>query len=467
MKTKFQTSNFKFQRSWYGASLWEQTPKIVRSLRAFTGRISHTTVSWPLPSPAGQQTKNETEDLPVTGCIGIHESLTLWLDTPFPSKSKALKVLPAMLDVQLPFPLEDCCYCFVQFRRKPGNTISVLAVAARRTAVQQRLNQYQAAGIDPLIIDHEGLALWQQSLREQPPRPGATRVVVSLEPDHIALIIGSGSLFVNAHSLQMPANSNAETASEDAFQRMHRILCAELQTGTAVEWFFCGPLAQQPALVNSLHRLLSGEWPGPFIIHKSPETFLPRALSSRALGGGRLRCNLRQRELTHPAILAERKKRSAHTALIFLLAGILLCVFNLAWQIIGSVHFKDAQREISRLTGELAPGRAITYGREVEETRPIAQKRLNDFAPVLNIFRQPLSIRLAEIINAGKEARLAYTRLEISRDKVTINGTAEDWDYGEHLAGYLRKIGYKAEIERKEAEGDNLVRFTVKGTVQP
>jgi len=462
VKTEFQISNFKFHSSWYGAVLWE-TPRIVRSLRAFTGRISHTTVTWPPSSPAGQK---GAANLPVTGCLGINESLTIWLDTPFSSKSKAIKVLPAMLDLQLPFPLEDCCYCFVQFRRKTKNAISVLAVAARRTAVQQRLNRYQAAGLDPLIIDHEGLALWQQSLREKPPRADATRIVVSLEPDHIALAIGSGSLFLNAHSLQMALNSSAGTAPEDAFQRFYRILCSELQARTAVEWLFCGPLARQPALVNSLHRLLSAEWPGPFVVHKSPETFLPRALSSRAFGG-RLRCNLRQGELTHLSILAERKKHSAQAALFLLLSGILLCAFNLAWQITGSFQFKKTQREISRLSGELAPGRAITYGREVDEVRPIVQKKLSDFAPILNIFREPLSVRLAEIINAGQEARLAYTRLELSRDKVTINGTAEDWDDGERLAASLRNAGYRVEIDRKEAGGDNLVHFTARGTVPP
>lgn len=457
---------FSFSKSWYGISLWEQTPKIVRSLRMFTGRISHATVAWP-PTSTWQQDQTTGKYQPVAGCIGVHESLTLWLDTPFHSKNKAVKVLPAMLDVQLPFPLEDCCYCFIQFCRKAGDTISVLAVAARRAAVQQKLNQYQAVGIDPVIIDHEGLTLWQQSLREKSPRPDTTRIVVSLEADHIALVIGSGSLFLNAHSLQMAANSSAETASRDVFQRMHRILCAELQTKRTVEWVFCGPLARQPALVNSLHRLLSSEWPGSFIVHKSPETFLPRALSSRALSGGRLRCNLRQRELTHPTILAERKKYSTRTALLLLLTGILLCVFNLSWQMLDSLHFKDAQQEISRLTGELAPGRAITYGREINEVQPIMQKRLNDFSPLLNIFSQPLSIRLAEIINAGKKARLVYTRLEISRDKATINGTAEDWNYCEHLAGHLRNTGYKVEIERKEAGGDNLVHFIVRGIIPP
>jgi hypothetical protein len=440
---------------------------MVRSSRAFTGRISHVNIGWPPPSAPGQPQETSGKYEPAAGCIDIHESLTLWIDTPFPSKNKAIKVLPAMLDVQLPFPLEDCCWCPVQFRRKTGNNISVLVIAARRAAVQQRLDQYQAAGLDPAIIDHEGLALWQQSRQEKPLRSGATRVVVSLEPDHIAVVIGSGDIFSNAHSLRAPSNTGAEAVPEEIFQRMYRILCAELQSKAAVEWVFCGLLARQPALINSLHRLLSGEWPGSFIVHKSPETFLPRALSSRALSGGQLRCNLRQQELIHPAVQAEQQRYLKHAAIFLLATGLLLWAFNLAWQVIGSYRFKAAQAEIARLAGELAPGRTITYGREVNEVRQVMQKRLNDFAPVLNIFARPLSARLAEVINAGKEAGVTYARLEINRQKITINGTSEDWNYCERLVDCLKNIGYKVEIERKEAESDGLVRFIAKGTVQP
>lgn len=459
--------SFSFIKCRYGASISEKTLRIVRSTRAFTGRINHSIVAWPLSSAFGQQQTVEIKHPPVAGCIGIQESLTLWLDTPFTSKNKAVKVLPSMLDVQLPFPLEDCCYCFVQFRRNKAKTISVLAVAARRATVQKRLDQYKAYGIDPVIIDHEGIALWQESMREKPPHSDITRVVVSLESDHISFVIGSGNIFLNAHSLQMPAESGVEMKPEDAFQHIHRILCAELETKKPVEWVFCGALARQPTVVNSLHRLLSGEWPGSFMVHKSPETFLPRALSSRALAGGGAVCNLRQRELTHSDVRAEHNKHSARALLLLFLAGLMICAFNLAWQIAASFQFKGAKQEIARQTGELAPDRAIPYGREVDEAQKILQKRMNDFAPLLHIFARPLSIRLAEIINTGKEARLSYTRLEITRDKIIIGGTTEDWNYCEHLVKYLGNVGYKAELERTEGQDDNLVHFVVKGTAKP
>jgi hypothetical protein len=144
-----------------------------------------------------------------------------------------------------------------------------------------------------------------------------------------------------------------------------------------------------------------------------------------------------------------------------------ICAFNLAWQIAGSIQLANAKQEIARLTRELVPDRAIPYGREVDEAQKIVQKRMNDFAPVLHIFAQPLAIRFAEIINTGQEAGLSFTRLEITRDKITISGTTEDWNYCELLVKRMENIGYKAALERTEGQDDNLVHFVVKGGAQP
>lgn len=487
--------NFPFIKKWHGVSISAKMAIIVRATRSVTGRINHSTSAWPLTSGSGPGHAEKISP-PAAGCIGIDESLTIWLDTPFTSKLKAARVLPSMLDVQLPFPLDDCFYCFVKYRRKAAGKISVLAVAARRTTIQQRLEAYIAAGIDPLIIDHEGLALWQESLREAPcdkphglaysaeakllaakdglaqkgensPRSDITRVVISLEPDHVAFVIGSGGIFLNAHSLQISVETGTEMKLEDVFLRMQRVLRAELQADKKVEWVFCGALARQPATVNALHRLLSAEWPGSFMVHKSPETFLARAISSRALAGREHACNLRQGDLTHPEILAKNRKRSARAVWTLLLAGMTLCIFNLAWQTAGSLRFKKAREEVSRLAGEIVPGRFVPYGREVEEARKTVQKRLDEFSPVMRVFAEPLSTRLAGMINAGRTARLSFTRLEITPDKITVGGTAEDWNYCEHLAKLIENSGYKTELERTENLEDNLVHFIVKGTAQP
>jgi hypothetical protein len=91
-----------------------------------------------------------------------------WLTTPFASLHKARKVLPTILDIQLPFPLEECVYDFVADRKSDDGHVEALALAARHRAVAGALAQWEAHTVDPAVLDHEGLALWSQSLVEQP-----------------------------------------------------------------------------------------------------------------------------------------------------------------------------------------------------------------------------------------------------------------------------------------------------------
>jgi len=439
-------------KSCYGVSLHGQKPLCVRAIRGLAGGIRHADAS--LPPPKDEKT---------AGCMDINGSLTIWLDTPFASKTKAGKILPSMLDVQLPFPLEECCFCFAQFRKRADKNISVLAVAARREAVQKRIGAYQSSGIDPVIIDHEGLALLDQSLAEIPSQPDSNRVLISLDSDRVAVIIGSENYFINAHSLQIQTGLEEAIRDGDIVNRIRRILRAELPPKQTTEWMFCGPLAKRQDIVNRLAPLRN-EWPGPAAAHDSPESFLPRALAIRAISGEESRCNLRRNELTHPALLDQAQKRASNASFAFLLAGIILIAFNLAWQVIASTQFSNAKNRISGLCRELSPDRRITYGRETEEIQPVVQKRLEDFAPVINAFNQPLSIPLAGLINAAKKTDLSYSRLELSRDTILISGTTEDWDYCDQLLKYVRSLAYLAEVERHEAEDDNGVRFTLKGS---
>ncbi|SFY34271.1 type IV pilus assembly protein PilM [Janthinobacterium lividum] len=65
----------------------------------------------------------------------------------------------------MPFPLEDASLDFVMLGPAPplagqaGSEIDVLLVAARRASVQHRLDAAKAAGLTPVIMDSEALAL--------------------------------------------------------------------------------------------------------------------------------------------------------------------------------------------------------------------------------------------------------------------------------------------------------------------
>ncbi|MBI2437401.1 MAG: hypothetical protein HYV36_01105 [Lentisphaerae bacterium] len=485
------------------------------------GRVRHSP-----DSPRGRDEGGSISEAGTVGCLAVQDSLTLWLDSSLTSLTKARKVLPTLLDVQLPFPLEECIYQFVEFRRTPEGTVSALVCAARREAIQACLARYQAqvyhalgVGLDPMLLDHEGLALWTQSLVEWPAvapstslramvggpaEPSQHRALICLESDHLTLVMGSGTRYSQAHSLQTPAQS---ASADDLVNRLQLLLhagfparppaapvaqplragnathppatlersdcglgsVADGPAGAEVQWLFCGARAGETAVVNALHQSLAQSWPGKLMIAKEPALFLARALGERALKRGPLRCNMRQLSLTHPVVrrMVERRARAAVVSI--LAAGVALMGFSLASRLLAERRFNRVKAEIARLAAELAPGLpsaspgvVIPYGREVPEVQKAWEKQAPLTKPFLEAFAPSLAVRLAEVIRAGKAAAVRFETLNLRRDSLALTGLAEDWDQCGELEERLKALGYAVKLERQEAVAETEVRFSIK-----
>lgn len=462
----------------YGASLSGASLTLARASRA-TGSARVTAIH-PSDQSEWQQFLAEAgkPGTIVAGCVSVQESLTLWLNAPFSSMSKAKKVFPSLLDIQLPFPLEQCVYQFLDVRRMPDKTIRTLAVAARREQVNALLQGYQARGIDPELLDHEGVALWTQSLREMPLAPGLTRIILYLAGDHTTAVIGKRGQFTSAHSLRHGAVRGSEhvrfdqsspqvqpISSDSLAEHIQRFLHAEIEPGTPIQWVACGTGALDASFVDALHQRLSAEWPGPAALHKEPESFLIRALSTRALYCEPLRCNLRNGNLTHPSILRWARRQAVTGAVLLMATGLLLCGLNVAWHLMSARRFDRVKYAVTSLAADLAPDSRIQYGMEVAEVTKAVDKQTKVAAPFLDAFKPSLSVRLADIVNAGKDCQLKFETLSLRKGGVLIAGTAEDWDQCEQFTDRLQAMGYAVTLDRQEAVADTLVRFTVKGDV--
>ncbi len=462
----------------YGVTLAGGGAVNVRAWRSSGGTV-HQAVLTPAETAArrtsaGERVESAHSGGMTVGCLAVQESLTLWLDSPLVSRAKAEKVLPALLDIQLPFPVEDCLYRFVEFRRTPEGTVSALVCAARREAIQACLERYQAQGTDPMLLDHEGLALWTQSLVEWPARNAASlsrriagrpaeprtpyRVLICLANDHATLVIGCGERYGNAHSLQMPASP---TADGDLVNRLQLILHAGLPAGVGVQWLFCGARAGETAVVEMLHRSLTLVWPGPLTLMAEPAAFLARALCTRALKRGPLRCNLRQQNFTHRAVRRAADGRARTAAVGILMAGILLAGFSLTSRLLGERRFNRIKSEIAAVAGELAPGVTIPYGREIPEVQQAWEKQAPQTAPFLDAFTPSLAVRLAEVIKAGQASDVRFETLSLRHNSLNLTGVTEDWDQCGQLEQRLKALGYTVKLERQEAVAETEVRFTV------
>ncbi|MEI6809194.1 MAG: hypothetical protein WCN95_10780, partial [bacterium] len=365
---------------------------------------------------------SDIADLTVAGCLGERESFSRWLTAPFRSARKAAQVLPSILDIQLPFPLEDCTYLFLPGGIGEDGKTLALAVAARSTAISDKLAAFKKLGFDPVALDQEGIALWTQSVLEIPPAQGTMRVVVSLSGNFATMALGKDGLFSGSHSVRQSA---------DHIGRILRTRFGSSPQG--IDWAWTGPDAA-PDKVESLLTDLRKTWPGKSVVHKDPVTFLARAIATRALSAGPMRCNLRTGELAHPVMAIRQQSYHLRTTQLVLAAGLILAATSVATTTIAKRLLADTQTAFSRQVDKLAGYHVTEKGdKALAKVKKAQRDRLKVSRPFDEAFEPSLVKTLDSILKTGRENGLAYETLFLGREKDRINtmsvtGSCATWN---------------------------------------
>ncbi len=396
------------------------------------------------------------------------EAFARWIETPLIAADKALKVLPALLDVQLPFPLEACLYSFSQLRQGAAKNFRALACAARRSDVEARLAQLAALGFDPALLTHEGLALWRQAQAEIPLAPATVRVVAYIGDGRTTLAVGSGAgggELISLHGIRLGSDELAAPDAPAVRQwagRVNQLLHAlpAAPSGEAIQWLWCGPGAELAATLESAlaqgDRLRCKALP-------EPALFLARALALAALAGEG-ESQLRTGDLLHPALLAHIEKGQRRSTLNLLFAGGALLALCIGWQIWLQQTNDHLQEEILVRARELSGKQNIQYGTEIATVKAALKQRDAELQPFDEAVKPGAAQLLASLVAAARNNRLTLESFSFSGKALVIHGATDDWNRCDPLAVQLRALGYSAELSREEAGADELVRFTLKGT---
>lgn len=394
----------------------------------------------------------------MAGCLTGRESFTRRLSAPFASTNKALRVLPSLLDVQLPFPLEECVYDFLDVRKAGKKEVTCVAVAARQADIRNKIIAYNKLGLDPQTLDQEGAALWTQSIEEMPDdsfgaerNESRARAVVYLGGDRTTVAAGKGSVFAGVHSMQ-----------ECRADRINRALRTLLGADTApVVWAWAGPKAADTRLVEDLLRHLDSDRRGASRLHNDPGTFLSRALAARAFTQGPYRCNLRAGPMTHPRLTARRERERLNNGFILLASGLLLCAANLTWIAATGRKTAESERAIAATARTIVPGARIQKGVEVRTVEQELSKRSQAMEPFVAAFDRSLTHALAQVAETAGRHNLKLETLSLGRRSVKITGRAEDWNQCDKLASCLAGLGYAVKLDRREAPSDEMIHFEI------
>jgi hypothetical protein len=406
-------------------------------------------------APAGPGDK-PGEDA-VAACVLQRESFTKWLTAALPSPRKAERVFPSLLDVQLPFSIEDCRYALVATSPTPDRAgTRGLVAGARHPDIEKRLAFLQTAGIDPHVLDQDGLALWSQACAERPAGTGASALyaVVYLGTDRTTLALGKGNEFLGAHSLRQ--------ADTDSVLRLLKSYPA-----TASEplfWLWTGPLAAQDAGVEKWQAGLAARRPNDTMkLARDPETFLARALATRALTAGPSRCNLRSGPFTHPFIARQAARAPYRLAIGLLVAGLMLVAVNLTWRVASQGSLSRARDNLRRLAVETTGSpRLVQPGMEVLSAQRALEAQTALMAPFTAAVERPLPAVLGEVLTAAQAEGLALETLTVNRRSLMIYGYAPQWANCERALTRLRALGAEPRAERKDVpSGESRTAFVI------
>ena len=401
------------------------------------------------PVDAGAIERLAAEGLPVVGVMSERESFTRWVEAPYGSASKARKVFPTLLDIQLPFALDDCLHTFIDVERTAQGSCRGLAAAARRTHVSEKLGAFEARGLDPVVLDQAGLALWTQALLEDPPaNAAAPRVVAWIDDTHVTLVKGQGDEFVSAHTVR----------AEDTDRIQHLIGTSDPEAAPAT-WTWCGPAAT-PERVDIIWQAL-GE-PGTRQTVDEPAMFLVRAIATRALLAGAYRCNLRCGDSTHTD-LQRRDRRRAMRALALSLGGALLLAAAdgvALWTL--KTRTRSVEQGVSEQIDALAGYHVTARGRDALRTvQDAVQERKDAMAPFVAAMEPSLIGTLVTLMESASTNGLYFGTVQLSRERTEVRGTSPDWNQCEVILPILSGGGMPPELKRGDALASERIPFTI------
>jgi hypothetical protein len=392
--------------------------------------------------------------------LSCRESVVRRLEAPLASVAKARKVLPTLLDIQLPFPLEACVSEFLDCARSGEGTTRALAVATRVADAERKLESLAEHGVDPVVLDHEGLALWTQSLRDMPAEGAmrqALRAVAYLGRDRSVLVLGRGTEFLSAHAV-----AGRDAAAFSRYLRAHLDPAGADAGAKTVHWFWAGPGAARADVVEGLCRELSADWPGSSAVHTDPETFLARAYAVRALEPGPLRCNLRREGLAHAATERRARSRSTRAVLAALLAGLLLCAVNVGVR--AAVARRRAavdgafQELVDRLAGYPVQEKGV---HAVKTARAAAERRRVEMQPLVDAFEPSLVGLMDGLLTRAAGAGVRVEMLSLGPRTASVSGVAPDAQACGVLSVYFEEAGYDVSLVRHDPLPDKRVPFSL------
>ncbi|MCB1068849.1 MAG: hypothetical protein KDL31_00750 [Kiritimatiellae bacterium] len=445
--------------------------RVLRSHRSSRRSLTHEQVLPPTPvtsDPAVamlQRIHAETLKGEAVSVMGLNsaELLTRRLTAPFPSAHKARQVYPSLLDLRIPFPVEDCNYALVEEGPTPEGGNACLAVAMRREDLTRWLDAMRQDSIDPMILDALPAALWEQATQTLPPGDTLPRALVWMGMDRMEIVLGRGTMFLQATGV--PLTGESSIPPDRITSKLMPILRSVFPDASPETWWCCGPGLSREGGKELLSRALNIE-PDRIHILPDPETYHLRAFAERLLTRGRAPAQLRSGPFEHEAIRTARGKERRRISMSILLATVVLCTLQIGWRTYAAMKQQALERDLQQRAMTFTGGVQPPRGQELLLAQRGWQTQMQQLSPYIEIQAPGITGLLEALMTTAGENGLRFESILLRPTSVILQGSAEDWYGAEALAPRLKQHGINlpTHLERKDAGSDERVHFTLRTT---
>lgn len=393
------------------------------------------------------------------------------LEAPFASLRKAEKIWPALLDVTLPFPVENACCLFTQMHLEKKHAVT-LAAAIRESDLQATLAKVQEAGLDPTHCQAEALALWAGHIAEKPAiRETTPTLLVWIGEAYTLCLRGIGNRLTAAHVLRHPQPLKPDhEESRKAFIGLftnrfpdilneHRKITEE---STFNVWW-CGPGAEHPA---GLQALQSPAVAGGIVlrhgVHQAMGSFLARALARSALAADDT--NFRTGALLHPLCRKLQNRAASRICSRVMAASVLLIAINGFWHQRLNAQAERLQSDLFEAARTIV-GPSLQRGQELLMVERTITRRDEETAP----FRRSMDTagmegRIGILLEALLAQNIEVSQLRVAPGALSMEGHAPRIEAVEAFKHSLENQDWTVQLDSPGKSPEGRTLFLLKGS---
>lgn len=392
---------------------------------------------------ASSLSKTLAEGVACTAAATPASTLFVPLNTPAIKGAKLKKILPSLLDIQIPLPIADCVYTFIQYRT------DYAAYAIRKADIKTQLDSLNEMGCNPCRLVPMAHAAWMLSLAEFPlKRPNEPRALFVAGAQQTVLISGCGEA--------VEKQSVFKTAAAEPVRRL------KLAFGGVPENLVCIVAgAEHQSVVDALEAP-DANLSANVITAPSPPYFIARALARDGKNdGGAEDTNLRTGAFAHALLSRREMKPAFYLKVTLVVASIVILAASISVLAITQKAEEQSKVVLQNRLQEIAGFSIKSKGqRALQDARSAMPLRLDD--AILSSIENRIPQWLSATTTICLQHNIKLQHLSITVDGLTASGVASSANAAHEFVSALASAGINATLtEPPKAIKDGTFTFFV------